>query len=150
MIPKGAAGVGHIASRLVAELMPRASDLYMAADLAYLSLLQAMVAQDYDRAADVFVAEERQIVAILRDAAPHLKDDALRARIDAASEETPKSLRIGELTARSDTLLRLLIEVHAEVENAETAGAAWASTINADIWRFLETHAALRAYEIPV
>lgn len=147
MIPKGAAGVGHIASRLVADLMPRASDAYMATDLAYLSLLLAMVAQDYDRAADVFVMEEREIVAILRDAFPHLKDEALRARIGTALDAAPKSLRVSELTARSDTLLRLLIDVHAEVECAD---AQWASELNNRIWRFLEAYAARRTYEVPV
>jgi hypothetical protein len=150
MIPKGAAGVGHIASRLVADLMPRASDLYMATDLAYLSLLLAMVAQDYDRSADVFVAEEREIVPILRDAAPHLNDETLRTRIAAAIDHPPKSLRVSDLTARSDTLLRLLIDVHAEVEVAEADGAAWASELNKQIWRFLEAHASRRAYEVPV
>lgn len=147
MIPKGASGVGHIAARLVADMMPGASDLYMATDLAYLSLLLTMVAQDYDRAADVLVAEEREVVAILRDAVPHLKDKALRARIVTAVDEAPKSFRVSELTARSDVLLRLLIEVHATVE---TDSAAWARELNNEIWRFLEAHAARRAYEVPV
>ena len=147
MIPKGSTGIAHIAGRIVQDLMPRAGDLYMATDLAYLSLLLGLVAQDYDRAADVMVAEERDILAILRNANAHLSDEGLRKRIAAALDERPESLRVAELTACSDTLLRLLIEVHATVE---TDSAAWARQLDSEIWRFLEKHAALRAYEVPV
>ena len=147
MIPKGSAGIAHIAGRIVQDLMPRAGDLYMATDLAYLSLLLGMVAQDYDRAADVLVTEERELVAILRKASAHLSDEGLRKRIAAALEQTPTILRVSELTAHSDTLLRLLIDVH---EVVETDSAAWARELDGEIWRFLESHAAQRAYEVPV
>jgi len=147
MIPKGSGGIAHIAGRIVQDLMPRAGDVYMATDLIYLSLLLGMVAEDYDRATDVLVTEERELVAILGKASAHMKDEGLRKRIAAALEKKPASLRVSDLTARSDTLLRLLIEVH---EAVETNDAAWARELDGEIWRFLEKHASLRAYEVPV
>jgi hypothetical protein len=55
---------------------------------------------------------------------------------------------VRDLAARSDAAMRLLIEVQAKVEEAEAAGVDWARALNAEIWRFLETHVAAQAYEI--
>jgi hypothetical protein len=150
MIPRGPQAIGHLVTRIAQDLMPKASDAYMATDLAYYTALLGMVAQDYDRAADVLVREHEALAPILRAAAEHLGDMGLRARVDAVMALKPASLRISDLTARSDVTMALLIDVHAAVEDAQAAGAAWASPLNDEIWRFLETHVAAQAYDAAI
>ena len=81
------------------------------------------------------------------EAALHIDDAGLKARIAQALAAQTPSLRIGDLTARSDANLKLLIDLQAAIEEAEAGGADWARTINGEIWRFLEAHVAARAYE---
>jgi hypothetical protein len=148
MIPKGAQGIGHLATRIGREMIPKAGDAYTASDLGMISGLIGMIAQDYDRAADVLVAEHEALAPILQEAAARLDDAGLKARIDAALALKPASLRVSDLAARSDVTLRLLVDAHAAVEDAATAGADWAGGLDDEIWRFLETHVAARAYDV--
>lgn len=148
MIPKGAQGIGHLITRVAQDLIPKGRDAYMATDLGYLTMLMGMIAQDYERAADVLVTEDAEISAILKKAVTVLEDKALAARIRGALDQKPANLKVAELTARSDLMLKLLIDLHAAVEEAEAKGAGWARTLDADIWRFLEAHVSRHAYEV--
>ena len=150
MIPRGAEGVAHLVTRIAQDLIPKASDAYMATDLGYLTALLGMIGQDYDRGAEVLISEHEALVPILRAAADRLGDAGLETRIDAAVEMQPASLRVSDLAARSDVTMTLLIEVHAAVEAAKAAGADWADALNDEIWRFLETHVAAHAYDVPL
>jgi len=148
MIPRGADGLRNIIMRMAIDLMPKASDAYMASDLGMLSALLGMVAQDYDRAADVLVAEHAALVPILEAGSAKVEDAALQGRIGEALAIQPASLRVSDLQARSDAMLRALIDLHAAVEEAEAAGAPWAKALNADIWRFLESQTEAQAYQV--
>jgi hypothetical protein len=148
MIPKGSEGIRHLVTRVAQDLIPKAHDAYTATDLGYFTLLLGMVAQDYDRAADVLVSEHAALQPILRRAALHIDDASLKARIAEALAAEAPSLRVGDLTARSDVTLKLLIDLQAAIEEAEAGGADWARTVNDEIWRFLEAHVAARAYEV--
>lgn len=150
MIPKGSQAIGHLVTRIAMDLIPKAADAYMATDLGYFTILMTMVGQDYDRAADVHVTEDAEISAILREAAPHLAEGTLKTRIADTLGEKPASLKMAELNARSDKLLKLLIDVHAAVEDAKAAGAAWAGKLDDTIWRFLDAHVVRHAYEVPL
>jgi hypothetical protein len=150
MIPKGAQGIGNLVNRIGRDLIPRAADAYTATDLGYFTMLLGMVAQDYDRAADVLVAEHAALGSILSEASSHIEDAALRSRIADAIAAEPASLRVSDLATRGDATMRVLIDVHAEVESALAAGAAWAGPLNDNIWRFLETHVAAQAYDVPM
>jgi hypothetical protein len=150
MIPKGSQAIGNLVARIGMDLIPRAPDAYTATDLAYFTALLGMVAQDYDRAADVMVAEHAALGPILGQAAARLDDPALKARIQAAVSAEPASLRVSALAARSDATLKLLIDVHAAVEDAAAEGADWARGLDEEIWRFLETHVAAQAYDVPI
>jgi hypothetical protein len=147
MIPRGSEAIRHLVTRIAQDLMPKATDAYTATDLGLFTALLGLVAQDYDRAAEVLVTEHAALLPILRQAAMHLDDDALKARIAEALTAPPTSLRISDLTARSDAALKVLIEVHAAVEDAQAHGAAWAPAVNDEIWRFLEAHVAAHSYE---
>jgi hypothetical protein len=147
MIPRGSEAIRHLVTRIAQDLMPKATDAYTATDLGLFTALLGLVAQDYDRAAEVLVTEHAALLPILREAAVHLDDGALKARIAETAAAPSPSLRVSELTARSDVALKLLIDVHAAVEQAEAGGAAWAAATNSEIWRFLEAHVAAHSYE---
>lgn len=148
MIPKGAQGIGHLVMRVAQDLIPKGRDAYMATDLGYLTVLMGMIAQDYDRAADVLVTEDAEISAILKKALPVVDDKTLVSRIVQALEGKAANLKVAELTARSDLMLKLLIDVHAAAEDAMAKGASWGRALDADIWRFLEAHVARHAYDV--
>jgi len=150
MIPSGPDAIRNLVARIGMDLIPKAGDAYTATDLVYFTVLLCMVAQDYDRAAEVLVAEHAALAPIFREAAAHLGDAALKTRIaDALAMEAP-SLRVRDLNARSDVLLKLLIDVQAAVEDAEARGADWAKGLNAKIWGFLDTHVTAHAYDVPI
>jgi hypothetical protein len=148
MIPRASEGIGHIVTRIALDLIPKGLDAYATSDLAFLTALLTMIGQDYDRAADVLESEHPQICALLRRAGDLVADPALESRIAEALAVKAASLRIPDLNARADVQLAVLIDVHAAVEEAKAAGAPWAAALDADIWAFLDTFAANRAYEV--
>ena len=115
--------------------------------VAYFTALLSLVSQDFDRAADVLTTEHASIQTILRAAATNIGDANLKARIATALAAKPASLRVSDLLALSDTNMKLLIDVHAAIEDAEANGADWARKLNLEIWRFLEEHVAAHAYQ---
>jgi hypothetical protein len=148
MIPKASQAIGHLVTRIALDLIPKAADAYMATDLAYFTALLSMIGQDYDRAADVLVSEHEALRAILGEAAAVIDDAPLKAQIAEALAQPAASLRIPDLNARADVMVKLLIDVHAAVEAAEEAGRDWAGPLNQRIWTFLDRFAANRAYEV--
>ncbi|HEY3889417.1 MAG TPA: hypothetical protein VGL73_12645 [Caulobacteraceae bacterium] len=147
MIPRGSEAIRHLATRVAQDLIPKAGDAYTATDLGYVTALMGLIAQDYDRAADVLISEHAALQSILRDGARHLDDVDLKTRIAEGLATEAPSLRVSDLTARSDLTLKLLIDLQAAVEEAEAGGADWARTVNGEIWRFLEAHVTAHAYE---
>jgi hypothetical protein len=147
MIPRGSEAIRHLVTRVAQDLIPKAHDAYTATDLGYFTVLMGLIAQDYDRAAEVLVSEHAALQPILREAALHIDDADLKERIAKALAAEAPSLRVSDLTARSDVTLKLLIDLHTEIEEAEGGGADWARNINGEIWRFLEAHVTSHAYE---
>jgi hypothetical protein len=54
---------------------------------------------------------------------------------------------VRHLTDQLDAAMKVLIDLHAAVEDAEADGAPWAGPLNARIWSFLDEHVARRAYD---
>jgi hypothetical protein len=106
-----------------------------------------MVAQDYDRAVDVLVSDQIDIRALFEAALGSIDDPALADRMSATIAARPVSLRVKDQNAHADTAMRVLIDLHAHVEDAEARGAAWASPLNLKIWTFLDAYVARRAYD---
>jgi len=148
MIPRASQGVSHIATRIMGDLISRAPDAYMAADLAYIAALLGMIGQDYDRAAEVLTSEHQAICVLLRRAEGHIAEADLKARIAGALSLEAASLRIPDLNARGDAVMKVLIDVHAAVEEGEARGEIWAGPLDLEIWNFLEGFVANRAYEV--
>ncbi len=147
MIPRGSEGVRHLATRVVADLIPKAVDAYTAADLGLTTALLDMVAQDYDRAVEVLVADQDDMRALFEAALGSIDDVALAARMSAAIAARPASLRVKDQSALADIAMRVLIDLQAYAEDAEARGEAWASALNLKIWTFLDAHVARRAYD---
>ncbi|MDB5480044.1 MAG: hypothetical protein JWO83_1097 [Caulobacteraceae bacterium] len=147
MIPKGAAGIDHLATRMVTGLLPKAADAYMAADIGLLAGLVRLVAQDFDRAAEVLMSDIEAAAAIFREAAPHVDDEVLKRRMADAAASRPPGLRIETLNAHADVAVRVLIDLHAAVEEARDAGAGWAPALDRTLWAFLDAYVAKRAYD---
>lgn len=147
MIPKPGESIAHICARIATDLLPKASDDYAAADLAFLTVMLSMVQQDFERFADVHVREHDEMCAIFRGARDRLPPD-LQARVDAVlGHDQDTSLLASALNARADVTTRLLIDVHAWAEGEAGPEAAWAVDLDREIWRFLDRYAANRTYE---
>ncbi len=147
MIPKGAAGIDHLATRMITGLMPKAADVYMAADIGLMAGLVRLVAQDFDRAADVLMSDIDAVAALFRDAAAHVTDEDLKRRMAEVAALRPTNLKIETLNACADRATRVLIDLHAAVEAAADDGAEWAWALDRRIWGFLDDYVAKRAYD---
>jgi hypothetical protein len=146
MIPKGLEGIDQIRQTALSVLLPGVEDAYMAANIHYLCQLLDAVAVDYDRAADNLVRELGELKEIFEVARRHVVEDQLRARLSAAASTENKSLRVSDLSERSDEALRVLIDLHEVVENAREEGAQWADELDRLIWRFLEGYVERREF----
>lgn len=147
MIPKPSESLAHIGMRIMTDLIPKASDDYAAADLVFLTTMISMVGQDFERFADVHVRERGQMCDIFRRAMDHLPD-ALQARTRAVLDLPPTSLLASDLNARADVTTRLLIDIHAWVEELSGKGDAWAFEMDRAIWTVLDHYAENRAYKV--
>lgn len=147
MIPRGGEGIRHLGIRIVADLIPKARDAYTTADLGLTTALLDMVAQDYDRAVEVLVSDQNNIREIFVAALGSIVDQALADRMLATLEARAVSYRVTDQSDQTDAAMRVLIDLHAHVEDAEARGEAWAAPFNRRIWTFLDAHVARRAYD---
>lgn len=146
MIPRGSEGIAHLAARIMADLVPGAANAYSMSDLAMIATLMSMTAEDYDRAVEVLIADERDMCEIFSVARAHVADPTLGRRLEAAFRSPPENLRVSHLSARADGAMQVLIDLHALVETARDTGAHWADPLDRQIWSFLERHTERRAY----
>jgi hypothetical protein len=129
-------------TKLVLEVAPAVTDGYLRSSIETMVALLAAAAEEFDRAAEVRVSENRSMRSILGAAAAHLPEGDLRARLALAGDESDSSLRISDLNASNDRLRALLIELQAFVEESDQQ---WARTIDAAIWAELRASARRRA-----
>jgi hypothetical protein len=125
-----------VACNLGELLLPEVSSPFgMQATGVCIALLTAL-GQEVDRLVDRLLVESMETAAILRDAAPLLRDGNLRRRaVAAAGQVTPVNYRVATVQALNDSLRGLLIEVHAAVE--QTPGEA-AEVMESRIWSELQ------------
>ena len=129
-------------TKLLVEVAPAIGDPYVRSNVEAMVALLAAAAEEFDRAAEVRVEENRSMRAILRDAAANVADGEFRARLTVAAGESDSSLRIGDLNAANDRLRALLIELHSLVE---AVNEEWARRIDGAIWAELRASAQRRA-----
>jgi hypothetical protein len=129
-------------TRLLLEVAPAVGDAYVRSNVEAMGALLAAAAEEFDRAAEVRVAENRSMREILRAATEHVPEGDLRSRLTVAAEEREASLRIGDLNAVNDRLRALLIELQTLVEGSDEE---WAHRIDRAIWAELRASARRRA-----
>jgi hypothetical protein len=123
-----------LAGHLMAEIAPSLEGDYAQRNAQLVGILLAAAAEEWDRAAERRSQENRALRDLFAEAAPRVPDPDLRARLEAAAATEETSLRIADLERANDALRGLLIELHAEVESLDSAGAG---AIEARIWQEL-------------
>jgi hypothetical protein len=129
-------------TKLLLEVAPAVGDAYVRSNVEAMGALLAAAAEEFDRAAEVRVAENRSMREILRAATEHAPEGDLHNRLAVAAEEREASLRIGDLNAVNDRLRALLIELQTLVEGSDEE---WARRIDRAIWAELRASARRRA-----
>jgi len=120
------------ASLMTGQVLTSADD-YQQRSASSLGILLLLASQEWDHSAERLTLENAATRELFAAAAPALAGE-LRERVQAAARSSDPGLRISELVAANDELRRLLIELHAHVEERDDAQAA---EIDAAIWREL-------------
>jgi len=132
---------------VLTDIAPHLPEGYAQGSMSIIALLMIFASQEYDRAADVRVAENRSMRALYADVAGSVPDPDLRTRLKKASREADESLRVSALNASNAALKDLLIELHVLAEESD---AAWARAADEMIWALLAEFTAARHLDMPV
>lgn len=127
---------------LLTKVMPYVGSEYAQKDLGFIVLVLNGAAEEYDRAAENRMQENRAMRALFADAALIVDGESLRNRLQEAAVTEPKSLRIHDLNSANAELSAVLVDLHAHVE--EQTGPAWRKLENR-IWNELKARTQRRA-----
>lgn len=120
-----------VAANLLSEVLPRIPTPFGQQLVGIAAMLDMMVAEEFDRAADRLVTENR-IVRDLLAAGCGLLGDAVPPSVpEALAAPAAPSLRVSDLQRENDLLRAALIDLHAAVE--QTPGPA-ARDLDERIW----------------
>lgn|SRR3546814_30792 len=116
---------------LLTEILPNLGAEYSMGNTAIMSQSLAVIANEFERGAEIRFRENEEMRALFAEAAALIDDKALAARLTEAATRRDASLLISALDKMNGELKTLLIELHAFVE---TSKAAWASSLDGKIW----------------
>lgn len=145
MIPHTSKAIAFLAQRLLTHVLPEQRSQFGMADVALLGLLLEMVGQDFDRAAQARLDDIREMREIFAEARALGLESALVARMDEALARDLSDVRIARLDDAHALHGRVLIELHARVEEL---GSADAQRLDRRIWEHLERHAERHRYDV--
>lgn len=128
--------------KLAMELGPALPPSYEQGSLTLIGLLLLMTAQEFNRAADVRVKENRAMRSIFVEAGRRANKE-FADRLAAAAKGGDDDLTIAALDQRNADLKRLLIELHVDAEHAGD------KSLELKILRFLQEAAAARQIQLP-
>lgn len=134
-----------VSGKLLFEIAPAVQPSYRQQSVGLTGMLLTMVKEEWERAAERRVVENRALRALFGRAAPQVADAELRRRLEAAAADQDTSLLISELDKKNDALRALLIDLHAHVESQD---APWARALDAEIWRELVTSTERRRFAL--
>ena len=124
-----------IAAELGSKIHPQVATKYGKANLEQIIQVLAALAEDFDTAASRRIEENQQLRSVFSEAAASVADDALKARLKKAADETETDYRISALDKMNRDLFTLLDELHAHVETLEGDKA---DQIEKAIWQVLQ------------
>jgi hypothetical protein len=119
---------------LLAEMVPNIAPAYRQASLMTTGVMIGLVRDEFERAAERRVVENRELRRIFQEAVSIVQDQELSDRLASAAAGQEKSFLISELERNNAELRGLLIELHAHVEGQATPEAL---RLEAQIWREL-------------
>lgn len=132
-----ASDILNISAEQLMGLIPSLGASYQQGATAIHSMLIRFAAREYERGAEIRVAENADMRTLMKELALSVHDPALKAKLDAAPNDG--SLAISALDEVNAVLRRLLIELHAHVESIGAREA------DKRIWGLLKDMAARRA-----
>ena len=142
MSPEGDEILKISAARLATTIVPLLSEVYAQSAIALTNFMLSLVAQEYERGADLRANENNDIREVFAELTPIVTtDNALKAKLAVAARAKDVSLKISALNANNYALRRLLTELHEHVEGLDGAKARAAEK---RIWLLLRTMAARR------
>lgn len=103
------------ADQLMGGILPHLTISYLQGTTAVHALLLKLAAREYERGAEIRVAENADIRAAFAELAPVVRDAALKTKLEAAPKDT--TFAISALDAVNAQLRRLLIALHVHVED---------------------------------
>ena len=128
------------------EILPLLPSTHGQGTAYVLGVLMAYSAIEYERGAEVRVADIRELREIFLDAAGLVADPALATALRQAAQIREASLRISELDRVLDLLKSCFIELHAHVEQCR---ADWAPAFERRLLDFLAASLERRALPNP-
>jgi hypothetical protein len=134
-----------IAANLLSEVLPGIRTPFGQQLVGIAAMLDMMVAEEFDRAADRLVTENRITRDLLARGRDLLGEAVPPAVAGAIASATAASLRVSDLQRENDTLRAALIELHAAVE--KTPGAA-ARAFEEEIWQELIESTRRRQFSV--
>jgi hypothetical protein len=141
MIPPVDQALQVLAAQLLLQIAPRVADGYSKSSVELIGALLLEAAEECDRAAEIRVEENRDLRGVFAAAARHVPDADLARRLGDAAGEEEASLRVSALDRTNDHLRRLLVELHACVEERPET---WAREVEREIWSALRRSAKRR------
>ncbi|MCF8470417.1 MAG: hypothetical protein K9G30_06505 [Parvibaculum sp.] len=132
---------------LLGDIAPHLDAEYAVGNTSIMGMMLLLAGEEYDRAADIRVAENAEMRALFGGAVSFVDDARLKARLNAAASGKDTSLRITALDATNASLLALLIELHEYVEAADTSSA---KRLEERIWDYLISSTERRKITFPL
>lgn len=131
---------------MLTEIAPHLNAEYSTGSIGIMSMMLYLSAQEYERAAEVRVADNAEMRALFADAAKLIEDGALKARLVEAAGTQDRSLLISVLDEDHSALSTVLIELQAYVEEST---APWAAGFEGRIWDHLLAATERRRLDLP-
>lgn len=148
MIPHPREAMSFIVQRLMSETLPELKSTYAMADLALISSLLKMFAQDLDRGSLARLDDIREMRDLFAAAGDFDSRSPLGKQIAAASSLALRDAKVERLDEILDSHFRALIALHTDIERRMDTGDADARRLDGDIWAFLERHAERHRYDV--
>ena len=126
MIPEPGRALSDLAMRLLLTIAPQTANTFAAADSMLVGQLMLTLSQEFEGA----IATRMQDIDELRALFAQAPANAARSSFATA---TPASLHLRDVNHLHDEGMRLLIELHAEVEQTN-------ADLDLRIWQFLRAH----------
>lgn len=145
MNPEGGKILQLSVQRLATEIAPLLTTQFGQGQIGLLGFVLTLVANEYERGADLRAKENAAIRKLFAELAPQIADAALATKLRAAAAGSDTSLRISALNEANYALRRLLIELHAHVETLADPNAR---AMEREIWALLRDIAAERAVKL--